>query len=158
MARSLAIPPDTPVLCLAAGSGLAPILALTEAALRRSYRPPVTLLFSAQTEKDIYCQGQMAWWKARHRRFRFLTTLTREQQEGHLHGRIPKILPGLFPDLAQHQVFIAGTPEFTEDCVAACVALGARRQISIPRAISLSTLRNRAGQDDVQRLRVEPNG
>lgn len=35
---------DTPVLCLAAGSGLAPILSLTEAALRRGFRPPVTLL------------------------------------------------------------------------------------------------------------------
>ena len=119
---------DTPVLCLAAGSGLAPILALTEAALRRNYRPPVTLLFSARSEEDVYRQGLMAWWKARHRRFRFLSTLTREKRDGHLHGRIPAILPGLFPDLSQHQVFIAGTPEFTEDCVAASVALGARRE------------------------------
>jgi CDP-4-dehydro-6-deoxyglucose reductase len=118
---------DTPVLCLAAGSGLAPIISLAEAALRRNYRPPVTILFSAQTEADIYCRGQMEWWKSKHRRFRFLTTLTREQKQGHLHGRIPALLPGLFPDLSQHSIFIAGTPEFTENCVAACVALGAQR-------------------------------
>lgn len=119
---------DTPVLCLAAGSGLAPILALTEAALRRNYRPPVTLLFSAQTEADIYARGEMAWWKARHRRFRFLSTLTREERPGHLHGRIPVILPDLFPDLAQHTIFIAGTPDFVEDCTASCLQLGALRE------------------------------
>lgn len=120
---------DTPVLCLAAGSGLAPILALAEAALRRNYRPPVTLLFSAQTAADVYCQGLMAWWKARHRRFRFLSTLTREERDGHLHGRIPAILPELFPDLTQHSVFIAGTPAFVEDCVAAVKQLGARAEL-----------------------------
>lgn len=116
---------DTPVLCLAAGSGLAPILSLAEAALRRNYRPPVALVFSAQTEADVYCQGMMAWWKAKHRRFRFIPTLTRETKEGIEHGRIPAILPRLFPDLSQHSIFVAGTPEFVEDCVVACKALGA---------------------------------
>ncbi len=120
---------ETPVLCLAAGSGLAPILALAEAALRRNYRPPVTILFSAQTPDDIYCKGEMAWWKARHRRFRFLTTLTRSQAEGHMRGRIPTILPDLFPDLSQHSIFIAGAPEFVDDCVAAAKRLGARAEL-----------------------------
>ncbi|NLH83443.1 MAG: 2Fe-2S iron-sulfur cluster binding domain-containing protein [Phyllobacteriaceae bacterium] len=120
---------DTPVLCLAAGSGLAPIMALTEAALRRNYRPPVTLLFSGRHEEDVYCRGEMAWWKAKHRRFRFLATLTQEEKEGWLHGRIPAILPELFPDLSQHSVFVAGTPAFVEDCVAAAMALGARREL-----------------------------
>lgn len=118
---------DTPVLCLAAGSGLAPILALAEAALRRNYRPAVTLLFSAQTEADIYCQGMMAWWTARHRRFKFIPTLTREEKPGIKHGRIPNILPDMFPDLSAHSVFIAGTPGFVDDCMAAVTALGAKR-------------------------------
>jgi CDP-4-dehydro-6-deoxyglucose reductase len=117
---------DTPVLCLAAGSGLAPILALTEAALRRNYRPPVALVFSAQTAADVYCQGLMAWWAARHRRFRFIATLTREQRDGFRSGRIPAILPALYPDLSAHSVFVAGTPAFVDDCVAAVKALGAR--------------------------------
>jgi CDP-4-dehydro-6-deoxyglucose reductase len=119
---------DTPVLCLAAGSGLAPILALAEAALRRNYRPAVTLMFSAQTEADIYCRGMMAWWAARHRRFKFVPTLTREQKPGLKHGRIPAILPGMFPDLSAHSVFIAGAPSFVDDCVAAVLALGAARE------------------------------
>lgn len=140
---------DTPVLCLAAGSGLAPILALAEAALRRNYRPPVTLLFSARTEADIYARGLVAWWAARHRRFRFRPTLTRETREGHLHGRIPDLLPGLFPDLSAFSVFAAGTPGFVDACVAAVKALGAR-----PELIHTESYHDRRGPERVPAERL----
>jgi CDP-4-dehydro-6-deoxyglucose reductase, E3 len=117
---------DTPVLCMAAGSGLAPILSLTDAALRRGFRPAVTLLFSARTAADAYDRGLLMYWQARHANFRFLVTLTREQREGELHGRIPDILPGSFPDLSGYSVFVAGSPGFVEACVAAARRLGAR--------------------------------
>jgi CDP-4-dehydro-6-deoxyglucose reductase len=118
---------ETPVLCMAAGSGLAPILSLTEAALRRSYSEPVTLLFSAATRADLYDAGLMAWWEARHRNFRYRPTLTREQPTDPkvLHGRIPALLPTLFRDLSRHSVFVAGTPAFVDDCIAAARTLGA---------------------------------
>lgn len=115
---------ETPVLCLAAGSGLAPIRSLTEAALRRGYRKPVTLLFSARTREDLYDLGTMRWWQTKHRNFTFKATLTREEVAGHLHGRLPGLLPGMFPDLSGHSVFVAGTPEFVADCVTAVRALG----------------------------------
>lgn len=49
---------ETSVLCLAAGSGLAPILSLTEAALRRGFKKPVRLMFSARTAQDVYDRGR----------------------------------------------------------------------------------------------------
>jgi len=116
---------DTPVLCLASGTGLAPILALTEAALRRSYRPKVTLVFSARTRSDLYDEGMMSWWESRHRNFRYQATLTRESVEGRLHGRIPAILANLFKDLSAFSVFIAGSPEFVAESSRAARALGA---------------------------------
>lgn len=116
---------DTPVLCLAAGSGLAPILSLTEAALRRGYAQPVTLMFSAREAADLYDQGLMRYWQARHPNFRYLPTLTRGQQDGMAQGRIPHILGQHFPDLSGYSVFIAGTTGFVDDCVAAARALGA---------------------------------
>ena len=116
---------ETPVLCLAAGSGLAPILSLTEAALRRGYAAPVTLMFSSRTRQDIYCGGLIDFWRARYRNFHFLPTLTRERQEGIEHGRIPDILARHFPDLRKFSVFVAGSPEFVESCVAEAKRLGA---------------------------------
>lgn len=116
---------DGPVLCLVAGTGLAPILALADAALRRGFKQQVHLVFSAQKEEDIYDKGLMAFWNAKHRRFKFIPTLTREQKEGFLHGRIPNILSGLYPDLSKHSIYIAGSPEFVESCSHAVKKLGA---------------------------------
>lgn len=119
---------ETPVLCMAAGSGLAPILALTEAALRRGYRKPVALLFSARTKADLYDAGVMQYWQAKHRNFRYLPTLTGEKQEG-LNGRIPDILPTLFTDLSGHAIFVAGSPAFVDSCIKAAKALGAKDEM-----------------------------
>jgi CDP-4-dehydro-6-deoxyglucose reductase len=117
---------EAPILCLAAGSGLAPIRALTEAALRRGFQQPVTLFFSARTREDLFDLGMLRYWTQKHRRFNFRPTLTREEAPGMLHGRIPDLLPGLFPDLSRHGIFIAGAPVFVDACVAAVAALGAR--------------------------------
>ncbi len=120
---------DTPVLCLAAGTGLAPILALAEAALRRGFRRPVTLLVSARTRQDLYAQGMMAWWRAKHRNFDFNVTLTREIADGFLQGRIDTVLPLLFPDLSKHSIFAAGSPAFVETCIGAAKQLGAEEAL-----------------------------
>ena len=118
---------DTPVLCLAAGSGLAPVLALTDAALRRGFRHPVTLLYSARTAADVFDEGLMAWWAAKHRRFDFRVTYTGDDPptNARFTGRIPDMLEQVASDLSGHAVFIAGSPEFVDVCVGAAKQLGA---------------------------------
>lgn len=116
---------DTPILCLAAGTGLAPLMALAEAALRRGFRKPVLMLLSARTHEDAYAQGMMAWWRTKHRNFDYQVTLTREQRDGFLHGRVDAVLPTLLPDLSRHTIFAAGSPEFTAACVDTARRLGA---------------------------------
>src|SRR5690606_22147733 len=101
------------------------------------------LLFSAPTAQDVYAQGLISYLQARHRRFRFMPTLTRKHHEGMLHGRIPDILHQQFPDLSGHSVFIAGSPEFVENCKQAAMALGARPELIhteayYPRAVAQS--------------------
>lgn len=120
---------DTPVLCLAAGTGLAPILALAEAALRRGFSKPVTIFYSAKTHQDVYGEGLMAWWRSRHANFDFMVTLTQANttspQNAFLRGRIPELLAQHFPDLTNTTIFAAGSPEFVEACVTSAKALGA---------------------------------
>jgi CDP-4-dehydro-6-deoxyglucose reductase len=120
---------DTPVLCLAAGTGLAPVLALAEAALRRGFRRPVSMLFSARSREDVYAEGLMAWWRTKHRNFDYKVTLTREQREGYLQGRVDVVLPQMFSDLSKHTIFAAGSPEFVEACVETVKKLGARAEL-----------------------------
>ncbi len=117
---------ETPVVCLASGSGLAPILALTDAALRRGFSHPVTLVFSARTPDDVLDPGLFAWWSSIHPNFRAVVTYTGDEvPEGARAGRVPTILGDLFGDLGDTSVFIAGNPDFVADCEAAALELGA---------------------------------
>jgi CDP-4-dehydro-6-deoxyglucose reductase len=120
---------DTPVLCIAAGTGLAPIMALAEAALRRGFKKPVTLVVSARSQADVYARGMMAWWRTKHRNFDYKITLTRESAEGCESGRINAVLPRLFKDLSKHTIFIAGSPEFVDAGVETVMALGAQGEL-----------------------------
>jgi CDP-4-dehydro-6-deoxyglucose reductase, E3 len=116
-----------PALFLAAGSGLAPIRALVEAALARGSRRGLTLVFSARTEADVIDRERFEQWQAEDERFRFIRTLTRGGGP-HARGRIPALLPELYADLSGHDVFVAGAPGFVRACAAAAEALGVRRE------------------------------
>jgi CDP-4-dehydro-6-deoxyglucose reductase len=113
-----------PHLHLAAGSGVAPIRALVEAALEVTPRRSLLLIFSARTEADVVDCARFVHWHDRYPQFRFVRTLTRGAGAGP-HGRIPDVLPDLCPDLATHEVFIAGAPGFIDACASAAKALGA---------------------------------
>jgi CDP-4-dehydro-6-deoxyglucose reductase, E3 len=120
-------PSLAPCLFLAAGSGVAPMRSLIEAALRAGARRSLTLIFSARIEADVIDRERFSRWQARHPQFRFIRTLTRNTGPDP-HGRIPDILTGLCPDLADHDVFVAGAPGFVLACVSAAQALGAARE------------------------------
>ena len=63
--------------------------------------------------------------------------LTRDQQDGCRHGRIPELLPSLCADLSKHTVFIAGSPAFVEACQTAARSQGAPAE-QIKASLSLS--------------------
>jgi CDP-4-dehydro-6-deoxyglucose reductase len=114
-----------PVLYLAGGSGLAPVRALAEAAVASGRPPQATLFFSARTGADVMDRDLFTRWEHERPGFRCVRTLTREQGEPPL-GRIPALLPELFPDLAGHEVYVAGAPGFVDACAAAARACDVR--------------------------------
>ena len=117
---------ETSVLCLAAGSGLAPIRSLASAALLRGgFRFPAKVLFSASRGSDLFEMGYFAFLEAKFDNFQFDYTLTREENRGGLSGRIPEILPRLYPDLNNYSVYIAGGDGFVASCTEAVKELGA---------------------------------
>ncbi|MBK22774.1 MAG: ferredoxin [Halobacteriovorax sp.] len=121
---------DTPVLCLASGSGLAPITSLASAALLRGgFRKPATILFSARTENDLFETGLFKYLSSKFRNFKFRYTLTGDENTEGLKGRIPEILPELYPDLSNYSVYIAGNPDFVRDCQAKVKELGGKDEL-----------------------------
>ncbi|WP_256842588.1 FAD-binding oxidoreductase [Ornithinimicrobium cryptoxanthini] len=99
----------TPILCVAGGSGVAPIRALAEEAVRRGVPVPFTVLFSGRTEADVIDRDRFTGWAREHENFTFARTLTREDGPPPV-GRVPELLPQLQPDLSGHEVFVAGAP------------------------------------------------
>jgi CDP-4-dehydro-6-deoxyglucose reductase, E3 len=116
--------PTRPVLYLAGGSGLAPVRALAEAAIASGTPERATLFFSARTEADVIDRERFEEWERRRPGFRFLRTLTRAAGPPPL-GRIPALLPELFPDLGDHEVYVAGASGFVDACSGAALACGA---------------------------------
>ena len=103
---------EQPILCIAGGSGLAPIKALLEAALSLNNPRPVTFLFGARRQQDLYCldeikQLQQQWAGE----FSFIPVLSEEPEDSDWSGA-----RGLVTEhLAQHcnrnsQAYLCGPP------------------------------------------------
>jgi CDP-4-dehydro-6-deoxyglucose reductase, E3 len=111
---------------MAAGSGLAPIRALVEAALVTARRRSLMLVFSARSEREVIAAPVFRRWDSRHPQFRFISTLTQARASSRGDRRIPAVLSRLVGDLTNQHVFIAGADAFVTACAAASEALGAR--------------------------------
>jgi len=121
---------DTPILCLASGSGLAPILSLLNAYLRRGNKNQVTLLFSAKTKQDLLHFGEIKYLESKYVNFKYKFTLTQESNKsGGLEGRIDKVLPHLLPDLYNYSIYIAGGVSFVNTCKETVDKLGAQNDL-----------------------------
>ena len=121
---------DTPILCLASGSGLAPILSLLNAYLSRGNKNPVTLLFSAKTKEDLLDFGKLKYLESKYLNFTYKYTLTQQSnEEGRLEGRINSVLPQLLPDLSNYSVYIAGGVSFVGSCKQTVEELGATEEL-----------------------------
>ena len=120
---------DGPVLCLAGGSGLAPILSIARRALAAGFAHPVTLVLSVRDRSEIFAIDALHALARRHANFSYLVTLSRAEQvdpaTGWRQGRIPAWLDQDFPDLGGHWVLGAGAPGFVDACVDKARSLGA---------------------------------
>ncbi len=52
-------PSDQPIICIAGGSGLAPIKSILEQASKQGGNIPVLFLFGARTQRDLYCLNEI---------------------------------------------------------------------------------------------------
>jgi CDP-4-dehydro-6-deoxyglucose reductase, E3 len=116
-----------PVLCLAGGSGLSPILAIARRALATGFTHPMTLILSVRDRSEAFALDALHALARRHANFTYRITLTRagDPPAGWRKGRIPDWLAEEFPDLSAWHVLAAGPPAFVDACVAKAQALGA---------------------------------
>jgi CDP-4-dehydro-6-deoxyglucose reductase len=116
-----------PVLCLAGGSGLSPILSIARGALATGFAQPMRLILSVREPSEVFALDALHALARRHANFTWCLTLTRARgvAPGWRRGRIPDWLGEELPDLSTWHVLVAGAPGFVEACVAAARRLGA---------------------------------
>ncbi len=113
-------PAQAPLLLVAGGSGLAPILALLQQALADGVARPLTLLFGARQERDLYALDELAGIAAQWRgAFRFIPVLSDTPVESNWQGArglVTEHLPAALETGAH--AYLCGPPAMIDSAVA----------------------------------------
>ena len=121
---------DAPMLCIAGGSGLAPVLSILQGALQTLKRPrDVTLIFGARTQDDLYMldaiEALRQEWPVR---FEFVPVLANEPGDTDWAGRrglLPDHLATVLGDaISRHHAYLCGPPGMIDSCVERLNAAG----------------------------------
>ena len=117
-----------PVLLVAGGSGVVPLMAMARQRARDESTVPTHLLYSARTWDDVIYREELAELAARDDGFELAYTLTREQPpgwEGFARRVDAQMLADVAPPPAElHVSFVCGPTPFVEAVASGLVALG----------------------------------
>jgi len=132
-----------PLLCVAGGTGMAPLKALLKQAGKDRVRRDVVYLFGARTQRDLYCLDDMSrlaeTWPAG---FRFIPVLSEEPADSGWSGR-----RGLVTDhlddaglaVADREAYLCGPPPMLDAAIEALRGLGvAERDIHFDKFLDRS--------------------
>ena len=111
-----------PMLCVAGGSGLAPIKALLEQVADGGFDREVTFVFGARTARDLYCLDAIRDLEQRSDgRFRFVPVLSEEPGDSDWSGRrglCTEYIAAAVPDVAACDAYLCGPPGMVDSAVA----------------------------------------
>lgn len=124
---------SAPILCIAGGSGLAPVLSLLKGALQSLRRPrEVTLVFGARAQADLYMldaiEALRREWPVR---FDFVPVLANEPADSAWQGRrgliVDHLADVLGESLAVQHAYLCGPPGMIDSCIGGLKAGGAQQ-------------------------------
>lgn len=118
-----------PLLCVATGTGLAPILPQIHHTLHQQPGRPITLLFGNHDEEHLFFNQELEQLQNHHPNFTYLPVLS--SATAHWSGQrglVTEILPLLTPELAEWTIHICGHPQMVRDVMRLLELHGISRQ------------------------------
>ena len=106
-----------PIVAVAGGSGLAPILSILGTACALRLKQPVKLYFAARSTADLYQQEQIAVLCTAHDDMTYVPVIGRS-------GELVHRLRADLTNLAGWKAYVAGSPRLVDEVTAALVARG----------------------------------
>ena len=129
-ASYLRIKHEGPIIGLAGGSGLAPVLSVMTAALRQIPDRPAVLLHGVRDEADIYYEQEIAALRERYPALRTATVLSSSGtgESSRLHGNLADVLETFELPAANAKAYLAGPPIMVETCMSKLHAMKIERE------------------------------
>lgn len=124
---ALAADDTRPLVCVAGGTGFAPVKSVLDDLAKRRVHRAITLLWGAREASGIYLPAAVEKWQRQWRDFRFVPSLSQalgDAPPGAFHGRVDAALRAHFPSLAGHVLHCCGSPEMVSSVRAAALDLG----------------------------------
>lgn len=114
-----------PLLLLAGGTGLAPILSVLDAALKDGVPPEqVHLYHGVRAERDLYAESRLTA-RADEHGFRFTPVYSESARESARRGFVHQIMEQDFHSLAHAHIYVAGPPPMVDAVKASATQRGA---------------------------------
>jgi naphthalene 1,2-dioxygenase ferredoxin reductase component len=116
-----------PMLCLAGGTGLAPITSIVRTALASAVQRKIHLYVGARSESELYAIDQLRELEREHRsHLRLVIAVDARPADASIrHGLITEVVAADVTSLAQWKVYLAGPPPMVESAVRLAGRLGA---------------------------------
>lgn len=114
---------DRGILCVAGGTGLAPLKALVEEAIATGPRRDIQLLVGARTPAELYDLADLRAMEGRTPWLRVVPVVSSDVAFDGMHGLLPDVLDR-FQDWSGYDVYTAGPPEMVERTITALDELG----------------------------------
>jgi NAD(P)H-flavin reductase/hemoglobin-like flavoprotein len=114
---------DRPLLCVAGGTGLAPLKALAEEAAGQDPDRDVHLFVGARTEEELYDLPDLRALEDRTPGLRVVPVVSEDASYDGMRGPVTDVL-GRFPDWSGHDAYVAGPPEMIQRTVTVLHGLG----------------------------------
>lgn len=120
---------DAPMVCIAGGSGLAPVLALLEDAIHKSVDRDLIMFFGARTEQDLYALDRIEHLKKKWAGdFKFIPVLSDEAADSAWQGK-----RGFVTDIfrsycnADQQLYMCGPPPMIDAAIEIAKGMGVQK-------------------------------
>lgn len=106
---------DGPMLCVAGGTGLAPMLSIARGALEGGMSNPIHFYFGARAQRDVYGEERLAALAERHPNFHYEIVLSApEDRSRYRHGLVTEAVTESLPRLQGWRAYLAGPPVMVE--------------------------------------------
>lgn len=117
------------ILCVAGGSGLAPIKAVVEAAIARGMKQPIHVYFGARGERDLYLVDHFKALAQQHPGLTFTPVLSDAPSGARWRtGSVTDVVANDLQDFDGWKAYVAGPPAMVEAAMRICTRRGLRSE------------------------------